>query len=125
MPLCQNKNDLKYCGSTLWDTTNKTANWTKMIFAKSVISKCPSSIQLNKTELENPHGQWIDVTNSPFYDSKIYNCLNRLDENPFEKVEAKPWLGNEICEKEDIDHLEYRRCLGQRSDTCINTSSKY
>ena len=95
-----------------------------MTFQYTEISKCPSITQVNKTELENPHGQWIDLNNSPFYDSKIYNCLNRLDENPFEKVEAKPWLGNKTCDEEDTGYTKYRRCLGQRSDTCIDIFGK-
>ena len=125
MSLCQNNNDIRYCNSTLWDATNKTSNWTPMeSYDYFERSKCSSTFQLNKTE--DQYGQWIfwSSSSSPFSDSKIYNCINRLDENPFEKVEAKPWLGNETCD-EDQHFTEYRRCLGQRSDTCISTSCKY
>ena len=93
-PLCKNSNDLMYCNSTLWDATNKPINWTPMAIADLESSKCSSFALLNKTE--DPHGQWI-YSKELFYDGKTYNCINRLDERPFERVqETKPWLGNEL-----------------------------
>ena len=123
MPLCQNNNDLRYCNSTLWNAKNETNNWTPIANSKYSSSKCSSNFQSNKTE--DQYGQWIFSfpSGSPFNDSKIYNCINRFDENPFERIEAKPWLGNVTCDEEDTDYVKHRRCLGHRSDTCIDSHS--
>ena len=63
------------------------------------------------------HGQWIKVRT---FNDSIFHCLNRKDENPYVKIGKKPWDGNKTCTKKN-----YRRCIGQRSDLCIDAYSKF
>ena len=63
------------------------------------------------------HGQW---TWPQTFNDNIFNCLNRKDENPYVKIGKKPWDGNKTCTKKN-----YRRCIGQRSDLCIDAAGKF
>ena len=114
-PYCASKGDLKWCkNTTLWgqaDTKLKPIN-NKKAFCKS-------------------SGQQIAALDMK--DGKVYNCLNRGDENPYKPSEnrnsnetdnskKKTWLElvNEPCPGDFL----HRRCLGWRADQCVNADCK-
>ena len=111
VPLCDNKEDLKWCkAASMWTVPG---NWTPMkdgyVQARE---KCTS---LNEN---NPQGQWIyakDMTDG------IFQCINRKDENPFSKqknvTDGNSWIEsvNYPC-----DYSWHRRCLGDKPNECVS-----
>ena len=116
MPLCDNKEDLKWCkAASNWTVPD---NWTPMnmydpySYDVVVPKRCTT---LNDTD---PRGQWInpeDMTDG------IFQCINRKDENPFSKqknvTDGNSWieLVNSTCGL----HLRQRRCLGDKPTQCV------
>ena len=87
---------------------------------------CTLPDQPNRTDLQFQQIKDSDKGN------KLYNCLNRLDENPFFKKigndtgditeEELWWINvNATCE----DKIVKRRCLGHNSDRCIWAKCEY
>ena len=102
---CANKQDLKWCKS------QKDANQVPLDdFAYCNV--------LGKNNEKSLHGQQIKPVTKG--DGRLFNCLNRQDEDPFKKTETKKWQGNQPC-----DDKRKRRCLGQRSEECINANCKF
>ena len=103
---CANKGDLKWCKS------QPAADWVPLenddIFCNV----------LSKNDEKNLKGQQIKKVTKG--DGRLFNCLNRQDEDPFKKTETKEWQGNLPC-----DDKRKRRCLGQRSEECINSFCKF
>ena len=114
MPLCSNKEDLKWCkAASMWTVPD---NWTPMEVGdrynnRNLQEKCST---LNDT---NPQGQWID---SEHKTDGIFQCINRKDGNPYSKqknhTDSNSWieLVNSPCES-----LAYRRCLGDKPTQCV------
>ena len=115
-PLCDNKNDLKWC-KDVWDLPSP--NFTNIFNDNGEHFKCNKSHQPDNFV---PNGQDIyaeDVGNDLFY-----NCFNRVDEDPFKKIGynqsedegEKSWSDwvRTPCSKYD-----FRRCLGQKPNQCI------
>ena len=93
-PFCPNKADLKFCkNATSW---NLSTGWEPILFKNHLGSEPVSCNNLYYPNNQSLRGQLIEAVNSN--DGKVYNCLNRLDENPFEKAkaasrtEAENWL---------------------------------
>ena len=106
---CANKQDLKWCKS------KPAADWVPLY--NSDYFNCNV---LGKSNEKSLKGQQIKKVTKG--DGRLFNCLNRQDEDPFKKTETKKWQGNQPC---DDNGEEKRRCLGQRSEKCIRASSKF
>ena len=104
---CANKGDLKWCKS-------QPAADRVPLYATDDI-KCNALSNNNEKSLK---GQQIKKVTKG--DGRLFNCLNRQDEDPFKKTETKKWQGNQPCDKK-----HKRRCLGQRSEKCINAFCKF
>ena len=123
-PLCDNLMDLKWCkNATKWSLPD--ADWTPIEYEyEPSLSKCTLQHNANDT---SPNGQWIKSVEKS--DGRIFHCLNRGDENPFEEKGKKngtdDWLKlvNEACEN-DPDNKK-RRCLGGRPEKCVWAKCKY
>ena len=121
--LCPNKEDLKFCkNATSWSLPNANT-WA------AAIDHVYCHVE-GKPDSQSPHGQLIKKSTNN--DGRIYNCVNRRDEEPFKANKAvnsteggaqKKWLDDVIspCPKGP----EYRRCLGQRADHCIKAQRKF
>ena len=112
VPLCDNKEDLKWCkAASNWTVPD---NWTPMYNSNNMHleKKCTT---LNDTD---PQGQWIDSEDKT---DGIFQCINRKDENPFSKqknvTDGNSWieLVNSTC-----DDLDKRRCLGHKPTQCVS-----
>ena len=106
---CANNEDLKWCKS-------QPAADRVPLYATDDI-KCNALSNNNEKSLQ---GQQIKKVTKG--DGRLFNCLNRQDEDPFKKTETKKWQGNQPC---DDNGKEKRRCLGQRSEQCIRASCKF
>ena len=104
---CANKQDLKWCES------QKDANQVPLDdFAYCNV--------LGKNDVKILQGQQIKKVTKR--DGHLFNCLKRQDEDPFKKTETKKWQGNQPC---NDNGKEKRRCLGQRSEKCIDAICKF
>ena len=102
---CANKGDLKWCKS------QKDAKQVPLDdFAYCNV--------LGKNNEKTLQGQQIQPVTKG--DGRLFNCLNRQDEDPFKKTETKKWQGNQPC-----DDKNKRRCLGQRSEQCVLAPCKF
>ena len=120
MPLCPKKEDLKWCKETPltdWEpfvTNGRSYRDIDYWYCKLV--KQPNRTNLQYQQIQRDHKE-----------DKSYHCLNRYDENPFDKSRnqtknsEQKWLDevNGSCEYE-----RKRRCLGYRSDTCLYAVGK-
>ena len=108
---CANNEDLKWCKS------QSAADWVPLTVPLNnrYYFNCNA---LGKNNEKSLHGQQIKPVTKG--DGRLFNCLNRQDEDPFKKTETKKWQGYEQC-----DDKTERRCLGQRSDQCIYASGKF
>ena len=104
---CANKQDLKWCKS------QKEADLVPLVD----FTYCNVLGKSNENSLQAQ--QIKKVTKG---DGRLFNCLNRQDEDPFKKTETKKWQGNQPC---DDNGEEKRRCLGQRSEKCIDAFCKF
>ena len=125
VPLCPNKHDLRWCKETPiqnWMPFSYLSNQEYLNFTYCTLSDHP-----NRTDLQYQQIKEFAKGN------KFYNCLNRLDENPFFKKlgndtgditeEELWWINvNTTCE---YDKWPRRRCLGHNSDQCIYPHSKH
>ena len=125
VPLCPNKHDLRWCKET------PIQNWMPFSYYYDTgiflnFTYCTLPDQPNRTDLQFQQIKDSDKGN------KLYNCLNRLDENPFFKKigndtgditeEELWWINvNATCEYEIV----MRRCLGHNSDQCIFAACEY
>ena len=119
VPLCPNYLDLKWCkNASLW---NEPAGWEPL----DERFLCRNELQLNGTK---HNGQWIKSNEAR--NGLFYNCLNRMDEDPFVKIKKenatvssnkKTWLQlvNTPCEKDAFGDPK-RRCLGNTPDVCVD-----
>ena len=87
-------------------------------------SYCSLANQPNRTDLQHQQIKTSDVANN------IYNCLNRLDENPFDKWNNQTADGNQEKWLNDVntycdEGIRYRRCLGDNSDSCVLDMRKH
>ena len=111
VPLCGNKEDLKWCkAASMWTVPD---NWIPMIYVTNKHQiKCTF---LNETD---PRGQWIDRADN--FDGKNFHCINRADEDPFSKqkntTDDNSWLElvNSTC-----SYSYKRRCLGDKPTQCV------
>ena len=118
VPLCDNKEDLKWCkAASIWTVPD---NWTPMMtFKPGEVDEKPQikCTFLNDTD---PRGQWIHP--QEYFDGKIFQCINRTDENPFSKqknaTDDNRWLEsvNSTCSTEN---RWYRSCLGDKPTECV------
>ena len=109
---CANKGDLKWCKSQLAADRVPLSDYVDKadIYCNALGNNNEKSLQ----------GQQIKKVTKG--DGRLFNCLNRQDEDPFKKTETKKWQGNQPC---DDNGKEKRRCLGQRSDQCISAYCKF
>ena len=118
VPLCPQKEDLKWCKETPltdWEPF-VTYHIPDIDYWYCKLVKQPNRTNLQYQQIQKGHEQ-----------DKFYHCLNRYDENPFDKSRnqtkdsEQKWLDevNGSCESE-----WERRCLGYRSDTCVAAISK-
>ena len=125
--LCPNKEDLKFCkNATSWSLP-VADKW------KAIDEHVYCHVE-GKPDSQSPHGQLIKKSTNN--DGRIYNCVNRRDEEPFKANKAvnsteggaqKKWLDdvNSPCPIEDSQNIKYRRCLGQRADHCVWAAGKF
>ena len=104
---CANKGDLKWCKS---QSSTDFESWPT--FDSLSYIYCNTLDNSNEKSLQ---GQRIKKVTKG--DGRLFNCLNRQDEEPFKKIE---WQGNQPCGDKN-----YRRCLGQRSGECIKAECKF
>ena len=114
---CANKEDLKWCQS------QPAVDWVPL--DNSDYFNCNVLGNNNEKSLQ---GQQIKKVTKG--DGRLFNCLNRQDEDPFKKTETKKWQGNQPCDVLSIrgpfiGHGNGRRCLGQRSEKCIDAECKF
>ena len=123
--LCPNAEDLKFCkNATSWSLPD--ADWKPILFDFS-----DNYVSCNHLKDEpNPQGQQIKKSTNN--DGRIYNCVNRRDEEAFKANKAvnsteggaqKKWLDD--VNKPCPEGKRYRRCLGQRADHCIDAYCKF
>ena len=117
-PLCDNLNDLKWC-KDVWDLSSPNF--------KHIQEKSKHKSVCNKAhQPENfvPNGQVIysaDIGNG-----LVYNCFNRVDEDPFKKV-ANNQSEDEVDKswsdwvRTPCEYDMHRRCLGQKPSQCVFT----
>ena len=118
-PICENKNDLKWCKDE-WDLSSPNFKYIVDTFLGNNGNhyKCNKSYQ---PENFVPNGQDIyaeDIGNGLFY-----NCFNRADEDPFKKIDynqsedegGKSWSD---WVRTPCKFLN-RRCLGQKPSQCV------
>ena len=120
VPLCANKEDLQWCKETPF------ADWTPTIANHNPAGEhylyCRIDEQPYRTDF-----QYQIIFEIHKGDGKLYQCLNRLDENPFkvhnESVVAiqEKWF-NDVSTSCPSDFQ--RRCLGYQSYRCIDSASK-
>ena len=115
IPLCDNKNDLKWCkNASFW---NEPADWKPM--AEHLA--CTLTRQADGVV---PHGQLVKTF---LVDDGTYHCLNRADEHIFSEKRQNntnnDWLQlvTTPCEGGDAQ----RRCLGRNPDQCVDLTGKY
>ena len=90
----------------------------------TVHSKCNKTYQLENSV---PNGQ--DILTGDIGDGLLYNCFNRADENPFEKMGYNE-SGDEI-DKSWSDWMripcqdDNRRCLGRKPSQCVPSFGRY
>ena len=122
MPLCENKNDLKWCK----DEWKLPSPHFKYIFDYEKIeqhSKCSKSHQFDNFI---PNGQ--DILKEDIGNGLVYNCFNRADEDPFQKIGYnqsegdKSWLG---WVRTPCYNIMERRCLGQKPSQCVYIPGGY
>ena len=118
IPLCSNNADIKFCKETSVDSI---PDWIPLP-GKSF---CP-------LDHKNTSQQGQQIQSGVEFDG-VYNCLNRLDEDPFRKsnqTEIKKSLNNvnkiwwENINKK-CSSSSKRRCLGFQSDTCVFAEGEY
>ena len=127
--LCQNKEDLKFCkNATSWSLPDTD-------FKPIYLTDSDNYVSCNHLKDQpNPQGQQIKKSTNN--DGRVYNCVNRRDEEPFKANKAvnsteggaqKKWLDdvNSPCPIKDTRSSKYRRCLGQRADHCIKAYCKF
>ena len=117
VPLCGNKEDLKWCkAASMWTVPE---NWTPML------DYTPENLVTSTDQLQkkcsfvndtDPPGQWFHSEDK--MDGHLYQCINRTDENPFSKQKNATddtWLEwvNIPC------GLDGRRCLGDKPNQCV------
>ena len=120
IPLCDNKNDLKWCkNATLW---NEPPDWKPIVGH----SACTLASQ---TDGLVPHAQLVKTF---LVDDGTYHCLNRADEHIFsEKRQNHTNNGTDWLQSVttpcglDVFGDAYRRCLGRNPDQCVWVYSKY
>ena len=116
--------DLKWCkNATKWSLPH--ADWKPIDhYSGPPLSKCTLQHNANDT---SPNGQWIKSVEKS--DGRIFHCLNRGDENPFEKKGKKnaadDWLKLVNTPCPDNEKMRNRRCLGGRPDKCIHARGKF
>ena len=115
IPLCDNKNDLKWCkNATFW---NEPADWKPTVDHSS----CTLTSQ---TDGVVPHAQLVQTS---LVDDGTYHCLNRADEHIFlEKKQNNTnndWL--QLVTTPCFDGDFQRRCLGRNPDQCSYSLCKY
>ena len=124
--LCPNKKDLKYCQNAI-SLGLTYADW-KPIYSSST-GDFVSCNHLGQHEQKNLQGQQINHLN---VSDNRFTCWNRKDERPFDIAKTtnetndgnqKTWLEN--VEKPCKQGSEYRRCLGDRTDQCVDSASKF
>ena len=115
-PLCENKNDLKWC-KDVWDLPSP--NFTNINDIDGKHSKCNKSHQPENFVL---NGQ--DILEKDIGNGLVYNCFNRGDEDPFKKIGYNQ--SEDEGEKSWSDWVRtpcqddyYRRCLGQNPSQCV------
>ena len=122
--MCPNKEDLKYCRNAtsggltdvIWKPIDATTNFLSC-----------NHLDQQPDYQKNLQGQQINPLR--INDGRVFHCLNRRDENPFDagkksnKIDQKTWLDNveEPCSLGST----YRRCLGGRVDQCVHAGSKF
>ena len=120
IPLCDNKNDLKWCkNATFW---HEPADWKPMVKR----SACSLTSQ---TDGVVPHSQLVKTF---LVDDGTYHCLNRADEHIFSEKRQNDtnngtdWLQS-VTTPCDLDVFGdgWRRCLGRNPDQCVWVYSKY
>ena len=116
--MCNNKEDLKWCkAASTWIVPD---NWTPMS-TNLPITNSNDGLKIKCTFLNDtdPRGQWIDPKD--YFDGKIFQCINRTDENPFSKQKnitgGYSWLEsvNSTC----AYHNLLRSCLGDFPSQCV------
>ena len=122
-PLCDNKNDLKWC-KDVWDLSSPNFTNIYDYLRQQQHSKCNKSHQLENFV---PNGQ--DILEEHRGNGLFYNCFNRADEDPYNQSEDegdKSWSDwvRTPCQIEDV-HTLYRRCLGQKPSQCVSISGGY
>ena len=98
MPLCPKKEDLKWCKETSNTNRKPFENYEDPRFVQYWY--CQLKGQPNRTNLQYQQIQEVHK------DDNFYHCLNRCDENPFDKSSnqtkdnEQKWLDevNEPCE---------------------------
>ena len=125
--LCPNKEDLKFCkNATSWSLPDAEK-------LEAIRDHVYCHVE-GKPDSQSPHGQLIKKSTNN--DGRVYNCVNRRDEEPFKANKAvnsteggaqKKWLDdvNSPCPIKDTWRVKYRRCLGQRADHCIDVECKF
>ena len=82
---CANKGDLKWCKSQP-AADRVPFDDTHDIYCNALGNKNEKSLR----------GQQIKKVTKG--DGRLFNCLNRQDEDPFKKTETKKWQGNKPCD---------------------------
>ena len=117
--MCDNKEDLKWCkAASMWTVPD---NWIPM---NSYVPGEKGGIPQMKCTFHNdtdPRGQWYNPEN--YFDGKIFQCINRADEDPFSKQKntTDRWLElvNSSCVETGAGTIGWRRCLGDKPTLCV------
>ena len=122
--LCPNKEDLKFCkNATSWSLPDPD-------FKPIWFSNSDNYVSCNSLK-DQPIPQGQQIKPSTNNDGRVYNCINRRDEEPFKANKAvnsteggaqKKWLDN--VKQPCPEGTKYRRCLGQRADHCVHAKCK-
>ena len=121
--MCTNGNDIKMCQSSKWSQPVNDSVSTPL---HSTYSKCPL---IGKPGLFGVFNQQINSI--AMNDRKVYECLNRGDENPFpvKGADKGTWKGNDwlklVTTTCPYTGYENRRCLGHRPEQCVKGRSKF
>ena len=116
-PLCDNKNDLKWC-KDVWDLPSPNFKYI-LDYDERQHYKCNKSHQ---HENSVPNGQ--DILAEDIRNGLSYNCFNRADEDPFKKIgynqsedEGEKSWSDWVRTPCQYNYL--RRCLGQKPSQCV------